>query len=150
MSGVAFARETFATVHEDIRELLVDHWREVANNQDRVFLEPDWERYQKLEQAGFLVILTVRRAERLVGYSIFFLTHHIHYKSHRVATNDVLFLSPTERKAGIGLTLLRYAETVLKPLADHIVYHSKPAHDISPILRRLGYEQEEIIMGKLL
>ena len=144
-------RETCAQIIEDIKPLIVRHWREIALHQDEVPLDPDYAKYKKLEAAGALCIVSCRRDAALVGYSIFFLNRHIHYKGCFMASNDVLFLDAPERKGTAGLKLIRESERILEGLGvKRVIWHIKPKHDFSPILRRFGYEQEEIIMGKLL
>ena len=148
---VTFQRETYEQTVTDIQPLLVAHWKEVANYQEEIPLEPDWARYQVLEKAGALVILTCRKDLRLIGYSVFILHRHVHYKSCLVGSNDVLFLDAGERKSGSGIRLIKESEKLLKSLGVHrITWHVKPVNDFSPLLRRLGCMQEEVIMGKLL
>ncbi len=49
-----YQQEFLATVENDIRPLIQRHWEDIALNKDKIKLNPDWEAYQKLEQAGML------------------------------------------------------------------------------------------------
>jgi len=143
-------RESSWDCVEGIKALIEDHWNEVALHKDVVKLEPNWGQYAALEAQNRLVIITAREGELLVGYSVFFLHHHAHYKSCLVASNDVIYLVPGKRGV-VGTRLIRNSETILKSLnVIKMTWHVKPSHDWSGVLKRMGYEQEEIIMGKLL
>lgn len=151
MSEVVYKIEKLDEIYEDIQPLIVRHWREIANYQDEIALDPDWDRYRQLEDAHALVIISCRRDGALIGYSFFLITRHIHYKNCVMAGNDVLFLDPSERKSGLGQRLITESERFLSGLGvNRIIWHVKPKHDFSPLLLKLGYMHEEIVMGKLL
>ena len=144
-------RETYAQIAPDMRALIEDHWREIAHYQDKVALDPDWEGYQHLEENGTLIIVAARDAGRLVGYSIFLICRHLHYKQCVVAMNDVLYLKPEYRGKMVGARLIAESEAIVKAAGAHrITWHIKPAHDFSALLARRGYNHEELVMGKLL
>ena len=151
-SKVTVQRETVNQCVRDICPLLEKHWEEVALYRDRIDLDPDFTRYRMLEDAGGLVILTARMGGKLIGYSVFVVSDHMHYQSCKVASNDVLFVSFEYRHTTTtGLRLIRESEKTLKSLGvNRVLWHIKPKNDWSLILRHRGYDQEEIIMGKLL
>jgi GNAT superfamily N-acetyltransferase len=114
--------------------LLEKHWREIAHYQD-VPLEPDVERYNAMDEAGLLRCFTVRDGGRLVGYSIFFVTPNIHYKSLTLANNDVLFLHPDYRRGRVGWNFIDFLrDRLVGEGLRCIYYHVKAAH---PALGRL-------------
>lgn len=130
--------------------MLQAHWKEVALHRDTITLDPDYRRYAQAEAGRALVIMTARREEEVVGYSVFFLYHHLHYKECLVASNDVIYLKP-ECRGLVGARLIERSESELKSLGVHkVIWHIKPKNDWSSVLLRKGYEQEEIIMGKVL
>lgn len=143
--------EKFADVIDVIKPLLEMHWQEIANNRDVIPLAPDYERYQAVEAAGLMTIITARAAGELVGYSIFFLMPHPHYRTTLFAMNDILFVSPAYRGGSTGLRLIRASERLMKEKgAKKISWHIKPTHDFSPMLERQGYVQDEIILSKII
>lgn len=143
--------EKFADVIEEIKPLLEMHWQEIANNRDVIPLAPDYTRYEAFERAGFMTILAARSAGVLVGYSIFFVMPHPHYSTTLFAMNDILFVHPAYRGGSAGLRLIRASEVAMKERgATKISWHIKPTHDFSPMLKRAGYVQDEIIMSKIL
>jgi hypothetical protein len=76
------------------------HWKEIAVWQD-IPLEPHWEGYYALEKSGNMVVYTVRDDQnnnKLVGYAVFFLRNHIHYKSHIWAANHLVWVHPDYRR----------------------------------------------------
>lgn len=143
-------RETFKQAVAGVAKLIEAHWKEVALYQKDVPLEPDWDRYTKIDAVGKLVVITARDGEELVGYSVFILNEHLHYSSCLVASNDVIYLRP-ERRGIVGARLIKRSEEILRDLGvRRVTWHIKPKNDWSSILTRMGYDQEEIIMGKLL
>ncbi len=148
---MTIAVENYLSVIEEIKPLLREHWLEIANFKDSIPLDPDWAKYQAMEAAGMLVIITMRRGGKLVGYSIFMLLNHPHYQSTLFAMNDILYLVPAERRGLTGIRLIKESERILMKMnVKKITWHLKPQHDFSPILKRMGYMHEEICMGKVL
>lgn len=145
-----FQLETVDQCCEDIQPLLAQHWNEVALYRDEIPLAPDFDRYRAMEAAGGLVLLTARREGQLIGYSVFFVSQHPHYSTCRIASNDVLFLR-ADCRGPLGIRLIRESERVLSDAGvQRIVWHVKPRNDWSSVLERMGYQHEEIIMGKLI
>lgn len=149
---ITIDRENCARFMPDMGPLLERHWREVALYQKEVALAPDLDRYRYLEKIGKLVVLAARDEGRLVGYSVFLLNNHLHYKTCLVASNDVIFLEKEHRSSSsVGIRLVKESERVLVGLrVNRLTWHIKPGNDWSAILKRLGYELEESIMGKLI
>jgi len=109
-----YKQEFLDTVQKDITPLLEKHWSEIALNQDKIKLNPDWGVYNKLEQDGKLKIFTARDDDKLVGYFVVIVDRHIHYKDHLFANNDILFLAKEYRKGFTGIKLVKFAEKCLK------------------------------------
>lgn len=132
-----------------LRPLLEAHWREIALYKDRVALDPDWGRYLQLEINGAFLALTVRDGDELVGYAGWIIGPHLHYRSHLVATNDVIFVREGKRASRAGLMLIRESERVLIARGvERILWHIKPHHDWSAVLRHRGYSCEDLLLGK--
>ena len=86
-----------------------------------------------------------------MGYSIFFITNHLHYKSTVYANNDLLYLHPDYRKGSMGLKLIKASEKFLKDKkVDKILWHIKFNKDFRILLHRLGYVDEDVIVGKII
>lgn len=148
---VTFSVESFSAAADSMRHLFAQHWQEIANYKDEIPLDIDYEQYRTLEDRGALFFLAARKANELIGYSIFFLARHPHYKSTLMAMNDVIYITPSERKGRTGIRLIKESELRLKRLGvQKISWHLKPSHDFSAILKRMGYMHEEIMLGKVI
>jgi GNAT superfamily N-acetyltransferase len=136
---------------EDIKPLLDLHYAELTMHKEHIKLDPDWKRYELLAKSGNLVVITARDADKLVGYSVFFITNHMHYQQNKMANNDVLFLHPDYRKGTTGIKLIKESEAILKKMGIiKILWHIKFAKDFRNILYRMGYVDEDAIVGKIL
>ena len=150
-TNIKISETKVAEVKERIQPLIEAHWREIANYQDSVPLSPDWDMYQRLQDKGSLVIIIVEEDDQMIGYSVFIVVKHLHYTSLLVAQNDVLFLRADRRKAGIGLRLITESEKILKTKnVNKVQWHVKLKHDFSPLLERMGYMKEDIILGRII
>lgn len=142
---------TFDEIKHRVGPLLIEHYREIAENTDVIPLDPDWEQYAALYTAGLLKIYAAEVANEIVGYSVWFVKPHIHYRSTIYAMNDLLYLSPKYRNTGLGLRLIAFSEAELAKLnVTKIMWHIKTRHDWSNILLRRGYAVEEKILAKVM
>lgn len=143
-------QETLFDIVHEVDELLQMHYEEVALNRDRKKLSPKWEDYRALEVIGNFVIYTAREDKKLIGYAAFFVHTHMHYSEFVTAVNDVIFLHPDHRKGSAGYKLIKFADDQLQKRSDvdHIFWHVKKSNDWTKILHRLGYTDEEIIVGR--
>jgi GNAT superfamily N-acetyltransferase len=139
-----------AAVLEEIRPLIIKHYEEIAWKQDKIALNPDFDRYRDIEEKGGLRIYTAREDGALVGYAIFFVMQHLHYKDKVMAVNDLFFVEHSKRGARVGQKLLKeYAQTELyKEGVQWISLHIKLNHDWSKLAEMWGYEKVEVICMK--
>ena len=148
---ISYNKECLCDVINEVEPLLELHYQELTHHKDVIKLDPDWARYTEMEHAGAFHIFTARDDEQLIGYSAFFLNHHIHYRHTVVAQNDVLYLHPDHRNGMTGIRLIKNSEREMKALgADKVVWHCKYSNDLQQILQRLGYTNEEAMLGKML
>lgn len=147
-----FQQETLFDVVNEVDELLKLHYEELAMNKDHIKLEPMWDEYASLERMNRFVLYTARNNGVLVGYAAFFVMPHMHYASTRLAVNDVLFLHPDYRKSTCGFKFIKYADEMLTEsgLVDKIIWHVKYSLDWSNVLHKLGYADEEKVVGKII
>ena len=159
---ITYQRERAVDLWDEILPLLELHWREIATYPD-IPLDPDVDRYNAMDEAGFLRCYTAR-AERqedagkdirhidLIGYAVFSVASNMHYRSSRIAVQDVLFIAPAHRNTKAGLGLIRFSECALSAEGVRVVYqHQKVAHPaLGVILERRGYECVENIWAKRL
>jgi GNAT superfamily N-acetyltransferase len=130
-------------------ELFVEHWDEIALNKQVMVLKPDTERYRAMESAGMVLILAAYLGDELVGYSVNFLTHHLHYADLHVASNDLLFVTPEYRASRVGLQLIRATEAAAKERgAKLMLWHAKEHTALATLMPRLGYGVQDIIFSR--
>ena len=132
--------------------LLDQHYDELTMHKEHVKLNVDWERYRALERTGKLLALFAKIGDELVGYSVFILGTNMHYKDLKTANNDVLFLAkPYRDGTTIGLRRILESEKLLRQLGvNKVIWHIKKARNFGPLLARMGYIEEEVLMGKIL
>lgn len=141
---IEYSVEKLADCLEEIAPLLSDHYEEVAMYQDKVALEPDYDRYLTLADQDILHVVTARDGGDLIGYFISFLMPHIHYSSHTYAVNDILFLDKRYRNASAGKGMFEFAETALKELGVSVMtIHMKTAIPFDSLCESLGYDYAE-------
>lgn len=131
----------------------------MALDKDRVPLDVDWGRYFAMERAGCLRGITVRRNGKLIGYSAFITTPHLHYKSTPYAINDVFYIDP-EHRGLAGVRLIQQSEKLLREIGVRkVLYHVKlhvllgkgsNRAIVGRLLERLGYRHIEEVYAKLL
>ncbi len=152
MSSIMVREESIVSAMNELSELTKDHYQEIAQDQEDIPLDPDWLRYVALERAERFCLVTVREDGKLVGYSAFFVHSHIHYSSTKFGINDVIYLAPRLRKTGVGAELLFKSEEALRARGvKKVFWHVKPnVVDFGPALRKLGYNDEEVVWAKVL
>lgn len=171
--ALTFDIEDVEIVKDDITGLIELHYEELTAHRDVIELAPDFERYQQLEDMGKLAIFTVRDDDLLVGYSIFFVDAHIHYKNQLFANNDIIFLHKSyrnpftvkrallswtrrllmipKRTKGIGEQLIDFSEDQLRIIGvTKVIWHIKFRLNWFPILKRRGYSREDFTAAKIL
>ena len=129
--------------------LLEKHWSEIAHFKD-VKLDPDWEQYERLEQAGVLRVFVARdHAGIMVGYAVYFVRHNPHYRQSLQALQDILFIDPTRR--GFGAKFILWCDEQLRSEGVQATYHHvKAKHNFGAMLERLGYQLVDLIYARRL
>ena len=146
---IEYRQECLKTTRTDCLPLIHSHWHEVALNKDSIKLSPDWDEYQRLDDSGVLRIYTARDGAKLVGYFVLIVSKSLHYKDHKFAVNDILFMDKDYRKGSVAIKLLRFAEKILK--ADGVslmMVNTKVHQPFDPLMERLGYNLIERIYSK--
>lgn len=136
---------------QEIQPLLELHYQELTLDKDVMILKPNWDKYRQLLLSNKMAVMGAYEQDILVGYSVFFLEDHIHYDDNVVAKNDVLFLHPRCRLGITGIKLIKASEEMLMDMnVSKIVWHVKHSRDFRSILYRMGYKDEDVIIGKAL
>ena len=148
---IKYQQEFLSQVQSDIKPLLELHWKEIALNQDKIKLNPDWGAYHNLELTGNLKIFTARSGEDLVGYFVVMLNNNIHYKDHVFASNDVIYLHKDYRKGFAGIRLIKFAEKCLKEDGVSVLLINTKSHKpFDKVLERLKFKPIERVFSKFI
>lgn len=89
--------ESFIACLPELRPLFVPHYRELALDQDKVPLDPEYSIYFAREAAGELLLVTLRDKGAIVAYFIGFVAPGLHYRTCLTLTEDIFWLHPDYR-----------------------------------------------------
>lgn len=152
---IEFAVEPlFPSLASEMQPLIEAHHADVGHrapgsDQPCWTLNPDWKRYQTLEDAGMLLACTVREDGRLIGYYVNVILQLPHYAHVKAAISDVFFVHPAHRRSGVGIKMFKFMEQEVKKVGvETIKVHCKVYHDLEPMLDALGYYPIERIFSK--
>jgi len=146
---ITYSIENFVKIYDELYPLFQDHWKEIARHQDTVPLDPDMKQYTALQDMGALHTLVAREEGKIIGYTVYIMMPHLHYKQNMFAYNDLIYVDQAHRGSRVGYTLLKKAEEYLKDKgADSITVHMKPEHSFEGLLNKMGYNQSEILFEK--
>lgn len=151
MRKIKYAQESALEVIEEMDILTEKHWEEIAVNKDKIALNPDYEKYVALEDAGVLKIYTVRDNGQLVGYFLVMVTPHLHYQDHVFAMNDIIYVDPTYRGSTIAYRLIKFAEQQLKAEGVSVLMINMKVHaPFDRLLEGLGFSNTERVYTKFI
>jgi len=108
-------------------------------------LNPDYDRYRSLFDAGVLHLCTARDDDnKIIGYYLNIMMNLLHYKHVKAAVSDIFFILPEYRKGRVGIALFKFMiEAVRQSGAQVIKSHCKSYHDIGPMVERMGFFEIE-------
>ena len=150
---VLFAVESFADVWPEAEPLTRPHWKEIAKNKRLLTLNPDLEKYERLDAGGHLLPVTARADGKLIGYFLWIIIAHPHYKHVQAAEEDLHFLSPEYRSGGrygrdrgYGFELLKAArDAAIARGARLLAMREKVGHEHPALLGALGFVPTDIV-----
>lgn len=135
---------------DELKQIFPVHYEELCVTKEYE-LEPDYDTYQFLADRNWLRCITCRCDGELIGYIVFIIRPHLHYKSCLTATEDIYYVKKEYRRGRVGLRLFMYAEQVLKGLGvNRVVMHTKVHLDNSRIFEYLGYKNTDKVFSKML
>lgn len=151
MSAISLQTEPFMANLDELKPILVHHYKELALNQDKVPLQPRWEIYDKAEQVNELLYITCRVDGKLVGYFIGFVAPGLHYETCLTCNMDIFYIAKEYRKSSLGVRLFKYVERELKSQnVERWFVGSKVHADASALFKRLKFNKVETYYSKWL
>ena len=146
-----YQQEFLSQVENDILVLIDLHYKEIALNQSKVKLNPDWDVYRALENEGKLRIFTARDNDTLVGYFVVVVGVNMHYKDHTFACNDIIYLHKDYRKGFAGIKLIKFAKKCLTEDGVSVLTINTKVHQpFDRVLERLGFNLIERVYSSYL
>jgi GNAT superfamily N-acetyltransferase len=134
----------------EMQKLFAEHYDELCVTKDFP-AEPDYEAYKRLADAGMLRCIVCRVDEMVIGYIVFIIQPHLHYKSCKTAFEDLYFIKKEYRKGRIGIKLFQYAEKVLKHVGvQRVIVHTKIHLDNSRLFEYLKYKWTDKLFTKMI
>lgn len=149
--------EKFSDVILECKQLIIAHWKEVDIFHEDAPLLPDWKRYKQFEEAGMLFMMTARAGDRLVGYLTVLAYPHLHHKSTKWCTVDVMWLHPNYRVGWTGVRMIRHLERNMRKIGGKVIWFAVKEHfvnrnkrNVGKVLQFLGYDAVETVYAKVL
>jgi len=145
-----FAIEKFKDIKVELIALMQYHYAEMSERlvRDGFEVSPfdmDIKTYEELNDAGHLLIYTVRLCGTLIGYSNIYITQDMH-NSDLMAQEDCLYIRRDCRK-GVGKELVKYCLADLK--ARGMKYLDVTAMTdlrVAKIWKRMGFKELAVKM----
>jgi len=136
---ISYQKETVSSFFKDAYPLFDEHHKEVSERQDLIDHNLNVDQYQIMEDRNMLEILTIRDDGKLIGYQSWILFKALHYKTVLTVSSDLLYILPEYRKGLFGYKFLKWGLKVIKKRKpQRVLFHVKPKHDFSKLLKRLG------------
>lgn len=143
--------ENFTEILPELKPLLPLHYTELALNQDKVPLSPQYDVYLERDRQGMVLFVTLRSAGELVGYFIGFVAPGLHYSTCLTLIGDIFYIHPDHRGGGGGWMLFMFVERQAKLRGvQRLFVGSKMHKDISFLFEKLDYDPCEITHTKWL
>lgn len=143
--------ESFEQQLEELKVLLPLHYEELALNQDKVPLAPQYHVYIERERAGGLIFATLRDAGQLVGYFIGFIAPGLHYSTCLTCTMDIFYVRKDKRRGTAGVRMFRFVEAELRRRGVQRWFMGSKIHaDASALFKRIGAAPVETYFSKWL
>ena len=143
--------ESFTANIAELQEVIPLHYKELALNQDKVPLAPQWDVYIAREKMGELLFVTLRSEGKLAGYFIGFIAPGLHYATCLTCIGDIFYVHPDFRHQGGGKTLFEFTEKELRRRkVNRWFVGSKLHQDSSYLLKMMGLEPCELTFTKWL
>lgn len=138
------APEPFAPFLQEVMPLLPEHYAELALDQDKVPLDPQYHVYLDRDTRGEVLTIAMRDAGELVGYFVGFVTPGLHYATCLTLQLDIFWLKPEHRGKSGGAILFKAVEAEARRRGvDRMFVGSKTHLDASFLFERLGYTKVE-------
>jgi GNAT superfamily N-acetyltransferase len=141
---ITFCAERLSDELENLKPFFPAHFAELALNQDKVPLDPQYGVYLERENRGEVLFVCARKEGEIVGYFVGFVAPGLHYQTCLTLTMDIFWVHPSVRGVGAGLQLFKFVEQEAKNRGVQRMFVGSKLHkDASWLFQKLGYEEVE-------
>lgn len=145
------APESWATLIEEMKPMLPDHYAELALNQDRVPMSPQYHVYDERDAQGMVMAIALRDSGELVGYFIGFVAPGLHYSTCLTLQLDIFWIHPDHRGQKGGVMLFKAMEAEAKRRGvQRLFVGSKTQVPADFLFEKLGYVKVESVYSAML
>jgi len=135
---------------QGLKHLLDLHYEEISLIKEFP-LNPQWDIYEKMDEAGKVKVILCKEENEIIGYIVFFISNHLHYADCLIAQEDIYFLKKEYRAGRVGLKMFKFAEEYLRSInVDMVKYSTKVHADKSSLFEYLEYQNTEKVFTKML
>lgn len=145
--------ESLTATLDELKPLFDPHWRELALDQDKVPLDPQYDIYLARDALGEVLLVTARDNGKLIGYFIGFVAPGLHYKTCLTLTMDIFWIHPDYRgedslskmeELFVGEELFKVAHAAAKMRGVQRIFVGSKLHkDASFLFEQLKYREVE-------
>lgn len=97
--------------------------------------------YRQMEAAGALQLLGAYQGETLVGFLVLIVSVVPHF-GKCIASTESYFVTPSARRGGTGIKLLRAAEELARSVGAVAFFVSSPSNGrLAQVMPRMGYRE---------
>lgn len=82
---------------EELKPYFDPHWQELALDQGKVPLDPQYENYLARESIGEVLLVVLRETGKVIAYFVGFVAPGMHYRTCLTLTMDIFWLHPDYR-----------------------------------------------------
>lgn len=148
---ITFAVEPLTQRLEELKPLFPAHYRELALNQDKVPLDPQYGIYLARDAQGEVLFVAGRSHGKLVAYFVGFIAPGLHYRTCLTLQEDIFWIDPEYRGHGGGVQLFRAVENEAKRRGVQRMFVGSKLHkDASWLFEKMGYDPVEKYYSKWL
>ena len=141
---IVFCVEPLSEVLDELKPLFPGHWKELALDQDKVPLDPQYDIYLERDRRGEVLFIAGREKGTIVGYFVGFIAPGLHYRTCRTLTLDIFWIHPAHRGHGAGFHLFKTVETEARRRGVQRMFVGSKLHrDASWLFEKLGYTEVE-------
>lgn len=143
-SQVSFCVEALRDELENLKPMFPAHFAELALNQDKVPLDPQYGIYLAREDRGEVLFVAMRDRGVIAGYFVGFVAPGLHYQTCLTLTMDIFWVHPDHRGNGSGYRLFKFVEQEARNRGVQRLFVGSKLHkDASWLFQKLGYTEVE-------